>query len=151
MSRVVKPGTTTLPISNGETLTVRTRLNAGEHRASMSRMYLAGLDGRRHLDPMQTGLALITAYLLNWTVRDDDGAVIPISANKVPTIVEVEAAVNSLDPLDFTEIKEAIETHDETQAVARAEEKKLRGGGPPAKAISPSPSDATGASSGSVS
>ena len=45
-SRFVRPDVTVLHISEGDTLTVKRRLNAGEHRAMFARMYLAGVDGQ---------------------------------------------------------------------------------------------------------
>lgn len=111
-SRFVKPETSVLKISNGDTITVRRRLTSGEERARFARMSLAGVDGALQVNRLQIGLATITAYLLDWTVKDDDGRIVPIEG------LDPEAMASVIDGLDvpsFTEIREAIEAHEATQ------------------------------------
>ena len=109
-------------------------------------MYRAGLDGLR-VNPLQTGLALITAYLLDWSLVDDDGVRVPIAGLSV---ADLESTLNGLDPESFAEIKRAIDDHEEAMRVEREQEKKLRDGSPAAGVTSPSPSGVAGELIGSV-
>lgn len=148
MSRFVRPDTTILSISEGDTLVVKTRLNSGEQRDAYARMYRAGLDGSLKVNPFQTGLAMMTAYLVDWSLRDDDGMHVPI---KGLSLQELEATLNGLDPDSFAEIRQAIEAHERAQNDQRAEEKKLRAGVNGDGPTLSSPSGVVGALSGSVS
>jgi len=145
-SRFVDGSSTVLRLANGDTITIRRRLNSGEQREAYGRMYRAGLDGVT-VNPFQTGLAMITAYLLDWNFTDDEGALVPIRG--LP-IEQLESVVNGLDPESFGEIKAAIEKHEAAMFLAREQEKKLRAGSTDDAPTSPSLSAADGASSGSV-
>jgi len=147
MYRFVRPDTTVLTLSDGDTLTIRTRLNAGEQRALWQRSMEPMPDGRWRLNLAQTGLSTITAYLLDWSFRDDTG-VAPI--RDVP-IGELEATLNNLDIESFTEVLHAIERHKQAMDEARTEEKKARAGSPADGMTSRSLSVVGGASSGYVS
>ncbi len=147
-SRFVGKDTSVLHISQGDTLTVRRRLNSGEQRAAYARMYIAGVDGELKVNPLATGISLILAYLLDWTITDDSGSVYPIRGASVE---EMTAALDALDPESYAEIRQASEQHDTQQATERAAEKNARDGAKTSPAISPSPSDAAGAMSGSPS
>jgi hypothetical protein len=146
MSRFVRPTTTVLRISDGDTLTIKTRLSSGEQRDAYSRMYLTA-SGELRVNPLQQGLALITAYLVDWSLTDDDGALVPIRG---VSIEELESVLNGLDPESFTEIKDAIQAHETATRAAREEEKKRRTGSNGAAATSPSPSGVAGELVGSV-
>jgi len=148
VSRFVAPGITVLRLSGGDTLTVRTRLNAGERFDLLAHSYESGPDGRPVPIWPYTGVPLITAYLVDWSLCDVAGELVPIRG--IPA-AELASALRSLDPESFREIKVAIEQHDEAQDAARAEEKKVRAGSTDAGATSPSPYAAAGASSGYVS
>jgi len=147
MYRFVRPDTTVLALSDGDTVTIRTRLNAGERRALLARTMEAGPDGRWRLNMVQTGLALVTAYLVDWSLRDDTG-VVPIRG---VAIGELETVLNNLDSESFTEILHAIERHEKAMDDARAEEKKLRAGSLDDEATSRSRYVVVGGSSGFVS
>lgn len=140
-SRVVDPKTTVLRISNGDTLTVKRRLNQGETRERMARMHRTGPNGELIFDRLMAGVALITAYLIDWTITGLDGSVIDINGKSFD---EVCAALDSLDPDSFVEIREAIDAHDDAVIKERTEAKKLRDGESASSATSPSPSAATG-------
>jgi hypothetical protein len=144
--RFVRPETVVLTLSGGDTLIVKRRLTAGEQRAQLGRAYTTTTTGLSQLNFMETGIALITAYLIDWTTSDPDAALVPIRGLSVD---EVMAVLNNLDPASFTEIKEAIEAHVAAQDAARAAEKKTPAGATPAPSTSRSPSVADGASSGS--
>jgi hypothetical protein len=152
-SRFVHPQERVLTLPNGDTLTVRRRLTAGEQMDMFERLYLpnkhANGNGRVQLNPVQTGYALIVAYLLDWSLVDESGARVVIRGEPAPVI---EAAVRQLDPDDFNEIKTAIEAHESEVDAERARKKKgTPTGGDASNTISASPSGATGASSGSES
>lgn len=125
-SRLVTPGTTRLPISDGDFLIVKQRLNAGE---TMDMFERAAPDG----DLMAPGaratrsLAIVTAYLLDWSLTDFDGAVIPIRGVSAD---EKAAAIRLLDFESLIEITNAITAHD---TVMRQEKKR------PAAVIGSSP------------
>jgi hypothetical protein len=118
-SRFVRPETVTLTLANDDRLIVKKQLNAGEQRAVFARLYTQGADGKLQVDPLATGLHLILAYLVDWTLRDEDGPV-PIRGLRPD---ELAAILNRLDPASFTEIKEAIEQHETAVAAERAEKK----------------------------
>jgi len=147
MYRFVRPDTTVLTLSDGDTLTIRTRLNAGEQRALWARSMEPAPDGRWRVNLAQTGLALVTAYLLDWSLRDDTG-VVPIRGLAVG---ELETVLNNLEIESFTEILHAVERHKAAMDEARAEEKKLRAGSPADGMTSRSLSVVGGGSSGYVS
>jgi hypothetical protein len=123
MSHFVKPETRTLRLDDGETIVVRRRLTAGEQRAMYARMYVAGIDGRLRVNSLETGMAAVTAFLLDWSLCDDAGEKVPI-AGLPPE--ELAPILDGLDPDTFGEIRRAIDAHAEAEEQARAEEKKTR-------------------------
>ena len=147
MSRFVRPETVTLRISQGDTLTVKKRLSSGEQREAYARLYRPGADGTLQVDRLQSGLALMTAYLVDWSLTDDDGAAVPIRGL---SIGELEQVINNLDSDSFREIREAIETHEQTMEAERAREKKLRAGVNGAESTYSSLSVPAGLSTGSA-
>lgn len=127
MSRFVRPESEQLALSTGEWLLVKRRLTAGEQRHAFARIVKRMNVGERmELDPEATGLAKMVVYLLDWNLRDDEGAIVPIRDQ--PEAV-VEAALLGLDPESFREIHDAIQAHEDRQLAALAEEKKRRAGG----------------------
>jgi hypothetical protein len=143
----VRPQTTVITLAPGETITVKTRLTAGEQREAYARLYTAGADGKLRVNPLQSGLAMMTTYLVDWNLTDDDGALVPIRG--VP-IEELEAALDNLDPDDYAEIKAAIEAHEATQRAVRAALKKTLSGSPADGPTSLSPSESAGVLTGSA-
>jgi hypothetical protein len=122
LSHFVRPETRTLTLEDGETIVVRRRLNAGEQRAMYARMYVAGVDGRLKVNSLETGMAAVTAFLLDWSLCDDAGEKVPI-AGLPPE--ELAPILDGLDPNTFGEIRRAIDAHAEAEERARLEEKKL--------------------------
>jgi hypothetical protein len=117
MSRFVRPETTVLHLSGGDTLTIRKRLTAGEARARTERWTEQVDDpetGGVKLVPRLTraGLATITAYLLDWTLTDDAGRLVDLHGLGQG---ELETIVDNLDGDAFAEIRLAIEAHEEAQ------------------------------------
>ena len=146
-SRFVEPETTTLELSEGDWILVKTRLNHGQQRAAQARTYIADAAGIRNVDPMQMDMALVTAYLLDWSLTDKQKKPVTIAGLEPEPLGRV---LDNLDPESFGEIRDAIVRHVDTQRAAREAEKKTRSGESGAKVISPSPSEPAGALSGSV-
>lgn len=118
MSRFVQPEEVTLPISDGDTLTVKKSLTEGEQRAAHARMYRPDTDG---INPQEVGIAMVIAYLLDWTLTDAQGNKVLIRG-KSPS--DVQSVLDALHPQDFAEILDAINTHDRTEAQRRQEKKR---------------------------
>jgi hypothetical protein len=147
MSRFPPPALTTLKISNGDTLTVKRRLNAGESRAAFARMARTLADGSIEIDPLLRGITIITAYLVDWSLTDDTGQLVVIRDQPPPVVI---AALDALDSESYLEIQNAIEAHDAELLRERNAEKNAPDGGNASSPISPLPDAAIGASSGSA-
>lgn len=122
MSRFVKAGTTVLPISNNETLVVKTRLNRGEQAEMFSRMRAPGETGLR-ADALSVGLERVLAYLTDWTITDEGK---PVPYRDLDRDGRV-ATLNNMDPDDFKEIRDKVDEHEAAVEAAREAEKKARG------------------------
>lgn len=146
-SRFVRPETIRLSISCGDFLVVKKRLSAGEQRAVYARMFINLPDGSLRPNPLQAGLALITAYLVDWTLTDDQGQLVPI---RNLSIDDLEKVLDRLDLATFVEIRDRIQQHEEAMVTERDAEKKTPPGAA-SETTSPSLSAAGGASTGSVS
>jgi hypothetical protein len=149
MSRFVRPETAVLTLPNGDQLTIRRRLTAGEQIAAYAKLYTDGPTPGGRINPLETGIALIEAYLLDWTLTDDDGRLVPLRTDphRAPEPATLRAALESLSYEDLVEIKEAIETHERTMAAERnAEKKRIQDGKKTSSPISASPDDADGPS-----
>ena len=144
--RIVVPDVVVLPLTEGDTITVKARLSSGDERRMLRRGVSYTPDGVRHFDPIEGGISKILAYLVDWTVRGPDGRVVPIR-DEAPAVVE--AALDLLDPDSYTEILRAIEAHETAMQAERAAQKKIPPGGPTFSVISPSPAAVAGATSGS--
>jgi hypothetical protein len=145
--RFRRPDTTVLTLPDGETLTVRRRLTAGQQREGYGRTFAAGPDGRLRGNPLLLPVALVTSYLLDWTITDADGRLIDIRGISAEELTDV---LNDIEPWAFNEIKEAIEAHEAKMIAERLAEKNAQDGEKNEPATSPSPFAAAGASSGSV-
>src|SRR3954471_22097962 len=121
MSRFVRPETTVLSISDGDTLTVKNYLTHGEQSRAYARMYRAGGEG---VDPQMVALSMVLAYLLDWSLTDDAGQQVLIRDKSDD---DVRAVLESLHTDDFDEIREAIKAHEGRMAAARQEKKRPNG------------------------
>lgn len=149
MSRFVRPETVVLTLDNGDQLTIRKRLTAGEQRAAYARLYTTGTDGRLKVDPLESGISLIEAYLLDWNLCDDDDEPVVIRPDKhrAPDLDTLRAALDSLDHASLLEIKDAIQTHERAMTAARdAEKKRIPTGATGSSPISASPAAVDGPS-----
>jgi len=143
----VRPNTITLPLSEGDWILVKERLNAGEQRklVEASRFDTPDADGLYQIDPTRAGLALILAYLIDWSFTGFDGAPMAI---KGLTAEELQRTVDNLEPPDYSEIRNAINAHTASLFAAREAEKKRMAGENGSSTISTSPGVVTGAMSG---
>jgi hypothetical protein len=123
MSRFVQPETRTLTLANGDTLTVRARLTAGEARAQWGRHY----DERGTLirNPLLWNQSLVVAYLLEWSFTNGTGEVVSLRDKSVPDIM---AIIDALDEASFEEVVKAIDAHVGAMKAERDVEKKTGGG-----------------------
>ncbi len=137
-SRFVRPDTAILKISNGDTLTVKRRLNAGEQRARKN----------MKLFPSLVDVADVLAYLIDWSLADDAGTKVEIAKLSRPDLTDM---LDAIDPDSFTEIHTAVLEHEKRMTAEREQEKNGQDGANTSSAISPSPEPAAGASSGSAS
>lgn len=135
MGRFVRPETVTLHISDGDTLVVKKRLNTGERRAMFAAMATEGEDGDLKLNRLKVGIATILAFLVDWSLRDDEGK--PVVIRDQPADI-IMAILDALDTDSFKEILDAIEGHERTMAAEREQEKNARRGGTESPATSPS-------------
>jgi len=138
---------TVIPLSGGDTITVKTHLNSGETRRMVTRLYKPGPTGESVIvDPVSAGMIKVLGYLLDWTFTDHEDRPLVIRHQSEEQVI---AALDAIEPEDYSEVLRAIEAHDEAMARARQTEKNGRDGAKQSPQISPSPSGAAGASNGS--
>jgi hypothetical protein len=119
-------------------------LNTGEYRQHLKRISIVGTDGIRRIDSLELAFDMVVAYLLDWSCPDDPSI-------RGASVADLTAALNALDQGRFAQIKDAIDRHVTAMDTEREAEKNATDGEKNAAAISPSPSAAIGALSGSAS
>jgi len=143
-SRFVRPETRRLELTDGDWITVKARLTAGEKRAMFARMYktVEKTDGTPQQIPdlERVGFARLAAYLVDWSFPE-----FPIRSVSVEAL---ESALRNLEDDDFGELLTAIDAHEAREAEAFAVLKKTTSGEPASSPIWPSLVGATGAMSG---
>lgn len=147
MSRFVRPDVVILKLSDGDTLTVKARLNAGEEHDAFARMIESAPDGSLRRNLRWAGISLAVAYLVDWSLTDDDGRLVAIRDHAPDAVL---AILKALDPDSYKEVREAIEAHDTAVRAKREQEKNGQGGGLGSPAISPSLVGVAGATATSV-
>jgi hypothetical protein len=147
-SRFVRPETKVLHISDGDTITVRKRLNTGQTRRVYASMSTRVQDGSRQTDSLRVGVSMVSAYLVDWSLVDFDGNKIRIAGLNEDALVEI---LDDMEYDDFEEIRAAINEHVGQEAEARTEEKKRQDGVSALRVTSLSLVGATGDTSGSQS
>lgn len=146
MSRFIRPDVRTLTISDGDTLVVRARLTAGEYRAMLARLYVVGPENTVQRNLMQMQLANVTAYLLDWSLRDEQGHTVPI--RDLP-IADLEHTLNQLSPEALDEIHTAITAHVAAMTAEMTAQKKTQAGDQMSLMTSSSPPGSAGVTNGS--
>jgi len=126
--RFVAPETVTLPLSDGDSITIKKRLSHGERDAMLARM--------RADDGKDLRAAELAGYLVSWSSS------IPYSLDMSQD--ERIATINALDADSYDEIRDALKAHHDTQQA----EKKRRTGAIASAPISSSPAVLVGATSG---
>jgi hypothetical protein len=143
-----KPEIVRLPLSGGQFIDVKKRLNHGEREGLFARWSPLVTPGEpMRMDRREVRTAKVLAYLVGWSATLD-GQPIPYGL-EMPDAVRLDT-LNSLDADAFSAIHDAIEGHEEAQARERAAQKKIPSGSPPAASTSPSPPAAAGTSNGSA-
>jgi hypothetical protein len=139
---IVTPESKRLTLTHGRWLEVRQELNTGEHRKMVTDQYKeTALGNGLTLDLNRFGMSRVLAYVLGWSFVDREGQPLPFS----------ESALNSCDfDITWQDILTAVDAH-HAQVEAELEARK-NGPGDASKSspILPSPSGATGDSTGSV-
>ena len=108
--RFVAPDTVRLSLSDGDWLEVKKELNAGEQRRVFTSLVRhMHMDGKAELNPYQVGKTKILAYVVDWSLTDQQGNRAKFS----------EAALDSIDPASYKEINDAVDKHDEAAEAAR--------------------------------
>jgi len=143
-SRFVRPESVRLSISGGDFLDVKKRLTHGEREdmhASWAPFVTPGEP--LQLNRREVRTAKVFAYLLGWSLTDDDQKKpVPMSPD-LPDTVRL-ATIRSLDPDTFDEIHTAIMAHEEAVEAERAERKNTQDGETVLPATSPSRSGVAG-------
>ena len=156
MSRIRRPEELLIPISQGDWILIKKRLNAGESRRIFARMVKSikpseteTPDGKTKADVdydvRQMGLSKAVEYLIDWSIKDDSDHQVVIR-DRSPK--EIEAALESLDLESFTEITQAIDAHEAAMEAEDAAAKKTRAGENKLSVTSPSLESVTGATNG---
>lgn len=127
-----RPAPDRLELTDGDFLIVHRDLTAGAYRdmirASTRPVSVTALGATAmELDPVAAGLAMVQAYLLDWSFTDADGR--PLVIVDQPAHV-LRAALDSIDSDAYMEVQKAIQEHVAARAKALAEEKKTRNGAP---------------------
>lgn len=115
----VKPETVRLDLPEGQWIDVKKRLTHGEERRAIASLYTeVRADGRITPNVEMMGKSEVMAYLVEWSLRDDEGK--PI---RLDTDAKRSAAIDLLDPDKFKVISDAITAHVEAMKVAREQDK----------------------------
>ena len=144
MNRFVRSDELTLPLSHGDTITIRRELTHGERLESYRRAYALAPDGKTLVrDPLKTSMALVTSYLVDWTFRDEADRLVPIRGLRVEELIDT---LNAIADPSFMEILSAINAHEAALAVENSRPEAP----PPSALTSTSPVAADGGTNGSA-
>jgi len=122
--RTVKPETIQIPISDGDYIVVKKRLNYGEStkaKATIVKDFHA--DGRVTPDFEVVEIAQVLAYLVEWSLVDEHGQQIPIDTHQKRL-----AAINAQDTATIRELIDAVDAHVKAMDEERAAEKNVTAG-----------------------
>lgn len=122
MSRFVRPETVRLELTKGDWIEIKKQLNAGEQQDMFARLVVKnrgnGATPIAHveIDPLQATTSQAVAYLVDWSLADDDGKVNVIK-RQPPDVVA--AKLRALDGESYTEITQAIQAHEAAVSAER--------------------------------
>lgn len=143
MGRFIKPQVTRLPLTDGDFIDVKQRLNTGEYHELFARLSPHVTPGEvTRFDTRVAGTAKVLSYLVGWSLKDDEA---PVAYSLDMSESARQATLNNLDPDTFREIREAIEKHEEATDAEVSARKNGRAPGSESNLISPSVSDSAGA------
>lgn len=121
--RVERPAEHRIDLGDGDWITVKRRLTAGEERSIFARMVKTMNAGEKvEIDPMEVGLSQAAVYLLDWSAEGPDGKKLPID----PLTPNVAAAsLNKLPADAFKRITDAVSEHVKAMEAERDTEKNV--------------------------
>lgn len=132
---IVRPESITLPLSQGDYLVVKKRLNAGERQEMMFLAAKPAIAGEKvELDTTKVSFVKPAIYLLDWSYSDLSGKPIEI-AGKTPDVII--SALRSFNEETVKEINTAVDAHEQEQD-ALVTAKNSSEGATSSAAISPS-------------
>lgn len=138
---IVRPDVVRLPLSDGDFLDVKKRLNTGEYRGMLMSQFREPNAGDKAVVNLEAmGFSKVLAYVHAWSFVDFDGNPLEFNAD----------TLRAIDPDVFAEVLAAVEKHEEASEKERAEKKTGKAGENGSSAISTSPSVLVGATSGST-
>lgn len=120
MQWMVRPSVRVLPLDDGVSLTVREHLTHGEATDSSALMWTQK-DGKAELNASMVMYATVLAYLVDWTVPDFNGDIIPIRGLSQEDML---STLRNLTPPAFNAIHDAITAHDRASRERLTELKK---------------------------
>jgi hypothetical protein len=122
VSYLVPPTTTRLSLTGGDTLTVKQQLTAGDTLDLFDR---AGdvSKGVAGLSPIKVGVGLVLAYVVDWSLVDPQGRLLPWRDAGLP---ERETMLRGLTFEKFSELLAVVTQHD---TAIRQEKKRTAAGG----------------------
>jgi hypothetical protein len=123
MPRFATNETDTLTLSDGDTITVRRRLTHGEVQTMFQRMYV--IQEGQAVVAQHSGDAIIVAYLVDWSVKDEQGQRVPLRGL---TPAEVQDRLDALEHDDVIEMRDRIKEHEQKMRDEVAALKKTTGG-----------------------
>lgn len=119
--RFVRPDVVRVSLSQGDWIELKRELAIGEAKraaAAVNGEYNP-TTGFRRINIEQAGRAQVLAYLVGWSLRDEQDR---------PVLIDDEAskaaAVDRLRVADYQEIENAVDAHIEREAARQADEKK---------------------------
>lgn len=109
-NRVVTPEIVRLTLSDGDYIDIKRRLNTGEQNAIFARMAPEMVPGEKaRLNTRSVATSRVVEYLVAWSFAQENGTPIPYTID-MPIEARL-ATLESLDPDDFKEVREAIDAH----------------------------------------
>lgn len=141
-NRFVRPDTKRLPISDGDYVDVKARLNHGEREDFFAAIAPFDNEGKSKINRQLLRTTRLTTYVLGWSLVDADGKPVPMS----PDMPEAQrlSTIRGLDTETFDEIHSAILKHEEANEKEREARKNSQGGALESPATSASPEPVTG-------